>query len=101
MSNEIKTIDGEYTLAEIAARSYEFVDENDRGIVYLDAPNESANRVTVAEGRVCDTDVYERVFLNNSKVPSYIFRYHAGQAPLRSHVNYAENYRLGDYPVNI
>lgn len=88
----------ELSRADKDAQTYLYADEDDRKPKYLDDPSENGKEVSVEVGVPVKTDVWERVFKNNARVPSYILRFKAGQTPLQTHRSYSDTYRFGDYP---
>lgn len=86
-------------LTHIAARVDEHVEDpaERRKVKYLDAPSNDANEVTVTAGVPCATEVYERIFQNGAKVPSFVKRYNKGAVPLATHYAFANHFRNDDF----
>lgn len=84
-------------LAKIAARTDANVEPADRKEVYVDAASDDANEISVPVGGVATTDIYERVFPNNSKAASYILRYAKGHFVPFTHATTFGQFRSADF----
>lgn len=64
---------------------------------YRSAPHPDASEVKVKNGTV-GSDVWEEVFPNNARTPSYVLRYRAGDTVnADAHKHHGESRRFGDF----